>query len=336
MLKTALLLVITGIIVSCQFNSEPPVFTFSDSEITVGYGLEQGDTLLQLDVTVSEGGLNYEILSQDPQNAVSVTNTGFMLVSDESVFQPTESFEVFGIVRAFSGPHYQDISFTIRVLSSLQVADIETTILPNPAPGFVLGSIIIHDSRNVSYSILSESIPGSVGVTDAGRIVVENTASFPRNSVFDAFVGISDDILTDTIRITVTTINLWSGPDIEFEKVEQSDPDREENQDRITENVWITRANTGGEIYNAKSENGPTQFVSPEGTLWARGVKENIFSLTFDTFRNVVRPANVVNQDLILYIIDEEAYIPVRFTSWSSSGKNGQSGGVVYIRATED
>ena len=44
----------------------------------------------------------------------------------------------------------------------------------------------------------------------------------------------------------------------------------EANQDRITDNVWLTRANTRG-IFNIKTESNYTDNMSPADTEWAFG-----------------------------------------------------------------
>ena len=49
--------------------------------------------------------------------------------------------------------------------------------------------------------------------------------------------------------------SVWTGDVITFTKVDDADPTLATNQDRITDNVWITRDNAeGGQIYNLVSE----------------------------------------------------------------------------------
>ena len=50
------------------------------------------------------------------------------------------------------------------------------------------------------------------------------------------------------------TGTIWSGTTTTFTKTNGSDPADAANQDRITDNVILTRANDGGQIYNAASE----------------------------------------------------------------------------------
>jgi hypothetical protein len=124
---------------------------------------------------------------------------------------------------------------------------------------------------------------------------------------------------------------IWTGPTITFEKADGADPTDEANQDRITENVWITRANGGNQIYNIAIEARPNARNSPEGTLWAQGTTAEIDSLRVLPFRTAVRkPKDVVGKNLVLYIPGENIYIDIVFTSWST----GKKGGFAYERST--
>ena len=57
-------------------------------------------------------------------------------------------------------------------------------------------------------------------------------------------------ILASNVVVAQTT---WDGPTMTFTKADNADPTSEANQDRITPNVWLTRGNSGGQIYNAKN-----------------------------------------------------------------------------------
>ena len=135
-----------------------------------------------------------------------------------------------------------------------------------------------------------------------------------------------DEIVGDT-----SSSNIWSGPIVQFSKEDGADFSQESNQDRITSNVWITRGN-GGQIFNIAKENSANKANSPAGTLWAKGSINNIDNLTFKTFRlGVGQPKDVVGSDLVLYLVDDDIYLSVKFTSWSQ----GQKGGFAYERSSE-
>ena len=138
------------------------------------------------------------------------------------------------------------------------------------------------------------------------------------------------DTSTDTSTDTSSRI-IWSGPMVQFSKEDGSDSSQESNQDRITSNVWITRGN-GGQIFNIAKENSANKANSPAGTLWATGSIDNIDNLTFEPFRTAVgQPKAVVGSDLVLYLVDDDIYLSVKFTSWSQ----GQKGGFAYERSSE-
>ena len=126
---------------------------------------------------------------------------------------------------------------------------------------------------------------------------------------------------------------IWSGETITFTKQDGSDPNDEANQDRLTASVWITRGNDGGQIYNIAEENDASKNSSPSGTLWAEGTTADIESLTFRTFRDGIggKPkTNLIGKDLVLHLVEDNVYLDIRFTSWST----GQKGGFSYTRTT--
>jgi hypothetical protein len=137
---------------------------------------------------------------------------------------------------------------------------------------------------------------------------------------------------SEPAEITDAT-QFWTGERIEFVKPDGGDPTLAENQDRITESVWLTRANDGGQIFNIRARTSPSKGASPIGTLWALGTVDEARSLEFGPFRATVgSPKDVVGRDLVLYVIPEDIYIDIRFTSWSTE----QRGGFAYRRSTPD
>ena len=139
----------------------------------------------------------------------------------------------------------------------------------------------------------------------------------------------SDSLEDNAISVNVEG-EIWDGTGFTFVKNDGADPASEANQDRITDNVWLTRGNNGGQIYNAKSENSANKEASPAGTAWAFGSIEEIDQLEFRPFRATVdKPRTAVGKDLILYLIEDNIYISIRFTSWDQNG-----GGFSYERST--
>ncbi|MEM7655039.1 MAG: hypothetical protein AAF399_02830 [Bacteroidota bacterium] len=129
-----------------------------------------------------------------------------------------------------------------------------------------------------------------------------------------------------------TLPTIWTGEIVSFEKESGADPTLEENQDRITDQVWITRGNDGGQMFNAVTESASIKASSPAGTLWAKGTTDNLADLTFEPFRAAVgNPQQVVGEDLVLLLEEENIAIDLKITSWAQN----QQGGFAYERSSK-
>ncbi len=131
---------------------------------------------------------------------------------------------------------------------------------------------------------------------------------------------------------------VWTGPPVVFTKAAGADWTQVANQDRITDNVWLTRQNSRA-IFNIKSETEYDKINndSPVGTEWAVGDIDDWATLTYQPFYDYAL-AKVGNNILslgpsVLHLIADDIYIPIEFTAWSGGGGNG---GFSYTRGTPD
>jgi len=124
---------------------------------------------------------------------------------------------------------------------------------------------------------------------------------------------------------------IWDGPVTTFTLADGADFRDTISQDIITPRVIITRSTEGGQIFNVAIEEMANSMTSPSGTEWALGRAANLDTLTFAPFRAAVgSPQRVVGQDLVLHLIEEDIYLDIEFTAWSS-GNNGFQ----YVRSTQ-
>ena len=86
------------------------------------------------------------------------------------------------------------------------------------------------------------------------------------------FLSCSDDgeQIDDNQGNTNNSYVTWNGDLLNFEKSDGADPSLQSNQDRLTDNVWITRGNDGGQIYNIAKENISDKNSSPVGTNFTK------------------------------------------------------------------
>lgn len=129
---------------------------------------------------------------------------------------------------------------------------------------------------------------------------------------------------------------IWDGPNMTFTKINFADWTLQANQDRITSNVWITRANTQG-IFNIAQEPSYTGMGttgnSPIDTEWAFGTTANLGSLTFTTWAVAMNQdfSNKIGLDMVVHLISDNIYINIKFLSWTAAG----GGGFSYQRSTD-
>lgn len=133
----------------------------------------------------------------------------------------------------------------------------------------------------------------------------------------------------------------WTGPMITVTKADFADWTLEENQDRITPNVWLTRADSRG-IFNIATETefDNNDYTSPAGTQWASGtIADGVASLTFTTWDiSNDESAPQLNQNKVLHLIADDIYIDFVVTAWTSGNGEGTppGGGFTYMRSSDN
>lgn len=153
-----------------------------------------------------------------------------------------------------------------------------------------------------------------------------------------------------TIMIFISNVNQmnaqteWTGPMITFTKADMADWTLEVNQDRITNNVWITRQDQWSIFNIAQGDISAATNCNegqPNDTEWAFGtIADGVQNLTFGTFLGDTfvdcnfgtNGNNLVGQDAVLHLITDDIYIDIKFLSWTSGGGGG---GFSYERSTD-
>ena len=136
--------------------------------------------------------------------------------------------------------------------------------------------------------------------------------------------------------------------DLYFTKEDWADWSLAENQDRIKDDIWITRGDERP-LFNAYNQN-PGDAYSPSGTQWAIGDfssdmnnlewfggEDGFFLMHIIGFGMGI--GNAMNDEIIpneipvmMYLENYDEYYEIRFTSWTS---NAMGGGFSYIRTSE-
>jgi hypothetical protein len=126
---------------------------------------------------------------------------------------------------------------------------------------------------------------------------------------------------------------VWNGPLTTFTEPAGDTGTLPGDQDRITADVWLTRSNAMG-LFNAALETGYTHSFSPSNTVWAFGTLDQYASLTYTNWEDLTggNPPSMVGVPAVLYLISDNIYIGIEFSSWGMRGVGGFS----YNRTTAD
>ena len=147
-------------------------------------------------------------------------------------------------------------------------------------------------------------------------------------------------VTLDLARDAHAVPTVWSGPNMTFEKsgFDTADTTDPLNQDRMTDNVWITRASNEG-IFNIAPghEDHYIRFTSPEGTQWATSVMPansgktiaaaNWQQLTFTDWApsyggpGMALGANIITHNAVVHLLTDNIYLDLTFTFLSTGGE---------------
>ena len=149
-----------------------------------------------------------------------------------------------------------------------------------------------------------------------------------RRLVTLALLGV---LVLDSLSNCAHSQTIWDGPRITASKAAFADPTLEENQDRITDNVWLTRGNVRG-LYNIQQEAAFINNFSPADTRWALGSTDSFDSLTYTDFQDFVLSTvgsgnilELIDQDIVLHLITDDIYIDFTLKEWGLGSGGGGS-----------
>ena len=258
------------------------------------------------------------------------------------------------IVNYISGTGTNTLTFNYTVSSDHTTSDLDYKATNSLA----LNSGTIKDELG-NISILTLPSPGASNSLGASKaIVIESTVAivtsvsstasdgyYKQGDVIPITVEFSEVVnVTGTPQLNLKTsdngtnvgnagVSIWTGSTKIFTKGNSANPTIEANQDRITDKVWITRGNNGGQIFNIVSESVSNKTISPSGTEWAEGEISNYASLNYKPFRSATgKPKNAVGKTYVVHLIEEDIYLSLKFISWSG----GKQGGFSYERSTNN
>jgi hypothetical protein len=135
---------------------------------------------------------------------------------------------------------------------------------------------------------------------------------------------------------------VWTGPTITFSKVANADQTLPANQDKLTNNVILTRASTQG-MFNIAQE-AAFASTSPKDTTWATSINNpsqtiaatNFAALTFATWQTAYGGSgslntNITTHNAVVHLVSDDIYLDLTFTAFQGGGTGGS---FTYQRST--
>lgn len=357
-----------------QFGGNNPKSGYVALEVANSLVISENEGVLSLPVelntSINPNGVDVSYIVEEingilPNGFVDRSNGNLSIIGGETTgtlnFSIPKSGGEYSFRVVLTGVNDND--FSIGLSDNSQVVstdifvgvedDILVTIDENPNAGQVLANAAANFTDDSSFLLVNESVEGSLSVDPiTGEIRVLDRLAFDweENPILNATVEIvaGTSSITKNIEINLNDITIfWTGPMTTFVYEGDGDATLPENQDRITDNVWIARG-PRFPIYNIAIEgrfnfgNTYPESISPLRTQWAVGsISDGVENLTFNTFATVVASGRMHilngNAPLVLYLVKDDIYIDLTFIDWHrGNGADGGLGGFSYMRSTSN
>ncbi len=231
----------------------------------------------------------------------------------------TDVLTVSGITHSLTVYNINSTGFTVNPGQSV---DLEVTFSPTAAQFY---------SDNLEISS-DDALQPVFEVAVSGTGIQPPTIFVSRTSIDTMLYPSSVETFDVVIKNNGTTELNWSleGETVAFTKALNADWNLLANQDRITDNVWITRKSSQG-LFNIAKESGYTS-VSPKDTKWAFGTTSSLSPTDYKTWIQAVNsdPQSMIDQDMSLFLVTDKKYYDIMFSGYSGGSTTG--GGFAYTR----
>ncbi|RLD57356.1 MAG: hypothetical protein DRJ05_09860, partial [Bacteroidetes bacterium] len=288
--------------------------TNEDFYLTINGRDASGNVLYTKEVTLST---SYQQITFTGWTGVNQIH----FVDHDNSYTPWDGFKV------------DDINYTVGNSAPTDITMDDYTVENGDPVGTAVGNFITTDPDDPNTT---NTYIFAAGGADNGSFTIDGTA------LKTAFVADYDTKNTYNIKIRTTDVGglyfekdltvfvnpsaiIWDGPTITFTKANYADYELEANQDRMTDNVWITREESYP-IFNIKTESYWSTDDSPLDTEWASGDIADYATLSYEPFKEWLDGSigsNVVGNNAVLHLISENIYLSIVFTWWQGGGNGG-------------
>lgn len=207
---------------------------------------------------------------------------------------------------------------SVSAVTDLSVNNNNGTLVGFARTGSV-GNFVDGSANGVTVPNTALLLGGGMIVPDTLKIQVDREGSAV-GKVFLNNAGVSTINWSSSLADT-----LGFGDHVAFAKANFASWQLAENQDRISNNVYLTRGDNKS-IFNARTETTSSNSVSPQGTEWAlANIKMASAFSSFHTMHGG-NPGGIVGDTLTMHLTAEDEYHEVVFNSFSGGNSGGGFG----------
>lgn len=330
-MKKLLLLLITSFIFSCSkdSNDETPLEMGTEMETLIEITTEDfvtninesqvNQTILGTVVaTANEGTLNFNIISQSPEGAVTInTNTGELSIANASIFDYETNKTVTGTISASANDNSKTLNFTINIIdvddTSITInSPNEFYVNENSVNNTIIGKVMasIDNTSLLIYTIETSSIEGAIVIDPvSGELKIND------NSKFD-FETLQE--ITTTVKVTLNGSDKTEIQDIKIIILDIEEPllvstfagsssgyvDGELSVATFNSPTGVALDNDGN-IYVTEYGNHTVRKITPEGMVSTLVGGFNGFKDGTGTDALLFRPSDIImGNDGFLYVAD--------------------------------
>ncbi len=171
----------------------------------------------------------------------------------------------------------------------------------------------------------NDPVNGTYDVALTGTGLPSATFDIPELIIYDTLAAGASNAKTFAIKNLAAGDLNWEFTSIFFEKPPHADFQAAANQDRISDKVWLTRADTKPVFNIVEHEFYHSNMTS---VLWTGGVTSDLG--TYDTYHDAIGDGSAMASNTYgIHLVEEDRYFDLDFITWS---QNNTGGGVSYNR----
>lgn len=198
------------------------VITANDFNTTINENPSVYQALGVISASASEGELSFEIVEQNPENAIDVNaTTGEITIVNASLFDYETNPVIIAVVLIYNEDISQTITVTINLLdeeeNGVTAFDLYITVFEMPLPNEYLGTVEAYATEGaVTFSIMEQTPSNLLHInTVTGEVSSNYEFNFFENEIIEAIIRVQKEGAVNVYKDVAVTVHLTHECDID-------------------------------------------------------------------------------------------------------------------------